>query len=564
MHRYRYNDTARSIYEYREAQRKQVLEYKSYEEYLREGHDIVLLPAPVSIYFNGFSGAAPPAAHIGGSPGVEIKRGGVTGSRFSRNTPGADEGVSGIILFFGSLVAMVYGLFTFRDREFYAMLAVPGSRLKIFVSVFGARALIVASFMAIIAVMSLLTAALSGMPLTGLLIGQSLVFFGAGTLLLVFFMSIGMLFSSIREKSGQFVMVGLVWLLLMFSAGDLVDYLDAGAKENGKEAAAASLVASTFEAALIPTTFYSALRDRLSGIGVNDVMKLSGYALEMEREFTRFCREKGGSGEKTPVSFLTPDREVYRGGQGFAGFFLFGALVMSGMIAWLARGSYLRYCLNMMPIAPPGVKENRCWKLVIDKDYTILKGSETMASLIYLWFTGNMRGLTRAIGRADVFANVGLKTENGEEIPTPVDGLFYVCRFEKIPKGVTINDFTRLIANLGTGIGDIPPGTLEPGVTGDTEMTELSPEDYALFMISLMEHIGIKLALIDNLLTPLNPKEAYDMTDRFETMVENGCRVVMISDIPEPAEKEWGQKPVTSLAKSWHYAKKKYRSMNPG
>ncbi|MCP5055061.1 MAG: hypothetical protein GY940_48295, partial [bacterium] len=123
--------------------------------------------------------------------GVRLRQGEpkIGPNAFKRPTGGSLD-YSWYLMYFGILLVMVWGFFTFRNREYILYLMNFASPKSVYLGVLLARVIIVAAVLLIMSVVVYVQFLVNGISLTGLELGNLLVFLGVSIIVLALLLSI--------------------------------------------------------------------------------------------------------------------------------------------------------------------------------------------------------------------------------------------------------------------------------------------------------------------------------------------------------------------------------------
>jgi len=123
--------------------------------------------------------------------------------------------LNGILFVFGSLLALFYGLETYKYNEFLKFLVnIKDSRKKVFWFAFLSRLLFLLGFCLVIALTAWILFMINGF--TGIDIGQLIIYYLVSFLMLGFFLFAGMVAGLLKTKQASMIAIFAVWLLFVF------------------------------------------------------------------------------------------------------------------------------------------------------------------------------------------------------------------------------------------------------------------------------------------------------------------------------------------------------------
>ncbi len=187
--------------------------YATYRHYASYGFRVMFLPAPMSIFFTNSTVLKDMTANI--FPGHRLH---IYQSLKGRTTFGVNKYLfadySGIFLFFGGLIALLYGYMAFSPTEYLRFLASITGKKKLFISIFLARAIMLALFTLLFLALAVLLITINGVAVG--IDRHLLLFFIEMYGVSLLFLALGSVFGSCKS-----LFVGLAgsiasWFLFLF------------------------------------------------------------------------------------------------------------------------------------------------------------------------------------------------------------------------------------------------------------------------------------------------------------------------------------------------------------
>lgn len=340
--------------EFREIESRKIEWIHNYDLYKTSGMRILLIPPPNVALFNPVGMDAAYHGHINTRDAVKIGLNLKGHNLFKRNSL-LPFHLSSSIYLFGSLLAMFYGYYTFREPLYLKFLESRLSLRRVFFNLFLSRLILLSTVLLIyISIILLFTIFLSGVLINiqpVIFLGPPVLFFLFFALLfLVFFFTLGTVLGTIRKRNtataaSLALWIGLVLVLpggidaLMFEeAGDMVsaykteleqyeilkqhrlrvrktlgtfdldriqefremadefmntDYPETVALENRlKSDIEGHISIYTNLSALLPTTHFRAAADEVGGTGFNGYLDFYSHLQKLKKDFNKYILDK--------------------------------------------------------------------------------------------------------------------------------------------------------------------------------------------------------------------------------------------------------------------------------
>jgi hypothetical protein len=305
--------------------------------------------------------------------------------------------LTGFILLFYSLLVLFYGLESYRNHDFLKFLECKLSRKKLFMSVFFSRLFLLFAWCLIISLTVWFLYILNG--ITGINVGMFALYNLVAFLMLGFFLFVGMMAGTYKNKFNRIAVVISVWLIFVFLipavVGKIVYHraesilstykmeiekfkVMMSIEKKALEQAGKLDVKNTnteirrqlheyfwnnefktifgYEQSMInemkdvvslyhnlslffPTSFFLSTNNEISGCGYESLIGFYDHAYKLKMGFTQYYAEKNFySGEKTVKPFLNGDENIFHASSHLPAKFDFG-LVIS--LLWLLLLLYL-------------------------------------------------------------------------------------------------------------------------------------------------------------------------------------------------------------------------------
>jgi hypothetical protein len=200
-------------YKFQEFERTKITQYINYSQYGAYGIRMLFVPAPISILFLNSAVIPDMNAYVDSGEQLKIFKPLKGKNIFDLNKFGFTD-FSGIILFFGSLLALFYGYETFNSDEYLKFLSTVSSRKQVFLSMIFSRIILMFFLFLFILGSALLLIGLNDLyvPIDRYL--SSFVL--AIILLLLFCFSIGTIIGTLHSRITGIITLLSCWFVLLY------------------------------------------------------------------------------------------------------------------------------------------------------------------------------------------------------------------------------------------------------------------------------------------------------------------------------------------------------------
>lgn len=198
---------------FQESERTKVGLIINYSQYGAYGIRMLFVPAPISVLFFN-SGVIPEmTSYVDSGERLKIYNSLKGKNIFDVKKFGFTD-FSGILLFFGSLLALFYGYETFNNDEYLKFLSTLSSKNRVFFSMVFSRIIMMLLMFLIIVASALLLIAFNDLHVQ---INSYLFYFALSIfLLLLFFFSIGTIIGTLKSKVTGIIALLSCWFLLLY------------------------------------------------------------------------------------------------------------------------------------------------------------------------------------------------------------------------------------------------------------------------------------------------------------------------------------------------------------
>ena len=208
-----YNNLLDRKEKFQDIEKNKVSMYINYTQYGTYGFPILFVPAPISVFFIHSCVIQDLTAYADSGERLKIYLQLKGKNIFDlRKNDMAD--FSGILLFFGSLLALIYGYDSIRKDEYMRFLSSLLNKKKVFVCIIISRVLLLYLLTLVIMVSALLLMVMNGFPMP---FDKYLLYFLFMIFLMtLFFFVLGTIFSTVQSKIIGITSMLSCWFFLLF------------------------------------------------------------------------------------------------------------------------------------------------------------------------------------------------------------------------------------------------------------------------------------------------------------------------------------------------------------
>jgi hypothetical protein len=203
-----YSDIESSKEEFKKIERIKVSQLQTYDQYGGHGFGLYFMPSVLSVFFNNTNLFNELSAQVDVGPKLNIYDS-FKGKQVFSLKPGRWLDFSGIMLIFGSLMALYYGYDAFRHKEYLKFLASIYGHLGVYRFIWLSRMILLGLYFLFVFFCAILLLKLKGINLTGSQFVHLLIFLLIMLLMLVFFFTLGTI-AATRSKYKIITFV-LIW-----------------------------------------------------------------------------------------------------------------------------------------------------------------------------------------------------------------------------------------------------------------------------------------------------------------------------------------------------------------
>lgn len=447
-----YKNTLIQKEEFQELEKLKVTQHINYRQYGTSGTRMIFIPSPLSVLFIN-SGVLPEmTAHVDSGARLRIDNPLIGKNIFTLKKFGFTD-FSGILLFFGSLLALFYGYETLYYKEYLKTLASISHRLPVFACLLVARISMIALLMALLIGSALLLTYLNSVVIP---VDANLFNFVLSILLVSgFFFILGTAVGTLKHRLTGIPALLICWFLLMFiipaAVNNYIDYKSSFIKplyglEGEKVAIVYKFEKSALEkslnpkfgekpseaskklmldywnnefqalsklerdmldemrqslshlqwvSALFPTTNYITGTAEISSRGYENLMDFYENSIKLKEKFVKNYIDKVYFLNFSRVEpFLKGDENVYLAPSRLPGMYGLGVLLTLFYIVLLTMFTYSRYreILFAIPAVGEDTRQHPDLKLTKGQFRVFSVESDVFLNRLYNIFSGRTRG----------------------------------------------------------------------------------------------------------------------------------------------------------------------------
>jgi len=399
VNEYRHSLTLKD--EFQSFEKLKVSYFVNHRQYGFYGSRVFFAPAPISVFFTNTSVVPEMTAYIDSGERLKIYNPMIGKNIFGIKKFGFTD-FSGILLFFGSLLALFYGYDSLYFKEYLKMMASISNRLPLYFSLLASRILMVSLLLLLLIGSALLLMMLNGLPIP--LDAKTMNFIVSILLIGVFFLLLGTALGTFKSKLTGIPTLLSCWFILLFIVPAAVNnYIENKSnfikplykfeveklkilmgferenteaefkkkygevsKENLKKMIISywnnefkklnaleremlsdmrnHLSHLQWVSVLFPTTNYLSTVNEISSRGYENLMDFYKYVQEMKSTFVRTFIDKVYFANFSKVEpAFKGDTNVYSARSRLPGPFIPGMLITLGYIVLLTWGTYIRF-----------------------------------------------------------------------------------------------------------------------------------------------------------------------------------------------------------------------------
>lgn len=203
--------------EFQKVEKSKVPQWNNYTQYGGYGIYLYFMPSPLSIFFNNTNLFTELTAHVDVGERSNISKS-FKGKKIFSHKPKKLWDFAGIVLLFGSFMALYYGYEAFRDREYLKFLASLFGEKRVFRLIFVSRLILLCTFISCVTLVGVVLIKIFGIEIKAAVFYFILLFLFLMLLMMAFFLSIGTAaggygaaYGKKGRKIGRFIVI-VMWI----------------------------------------------------------------------------------------------------------------------------------------------------------------------------------------------------------------------------------------------------------------------------------------------------------------------------------------------------------------
>lgn len=595
---------------FQEVENNKIGEYSSYRQYASFGFRVLLQSAPISVFFTGSTALQEMSAYIDSGERLNIYKP-MKGKAVFEINKYLFSDFSGILLFFGSLMALLYGFTAFSNKEYQMMLASIAGWPKLFFSTLLARAIILVLFILLSIAMAILLIAINGISVG---IDQSLLsFFKEICAVSIFFLVLGSVFGAFELQLSGFIGAASSWFSFLFIVPFLVSMIvsassniikpeyqleteklklmmdfERKAKENNvilelnkmpvdihreyimnyyKNAfqtmqkledemkTQMEMVTDLYFklSSFFPTTEYLALTNEISSKGYKALDSFYNYVKQnKEAFFKEFMEKVYFSSQPAKVEpFLKGDENIFKSKPALPGYYLLGTFFTLLWIAILAMFSLYRFRNNLfeLPRKEIDAPEPKDIKIISGKLKSWYIYSDLLKKQLYIFLSNEIREFKKKGYSYRVFLD-------DQELNTAEkrQNFFYLCHPKAMPKSLKVGDFLTLMMDFLGTIKDtrkeiVSRFSLE--AAWNKKFSQLDITELGNVFLAVLDLKRFDIYLLDDIGKGMMLQYCIDLERKIFSLVRSGSTVLFLTTDLSYVKKEEEKKVTFFETNQW-------------
>jgi hypothetical protein len=210
-----YQDILTNQKEFQDIERLKARQWNNYDQYGGYGIYIYFIPSPLSIFFHNTNLFTELIAHVDVGERSNIYNS-FKGKNIFSQKPGGFWDFAGVVLLFGSFMALYYGYDSIRDKEYLKFLSSLLGQRRVFGFILASRIILLSMFVFIATICAVFLIWIHGIKLSITELIFLLIFFLFMLLMTVFFFSLGTICGSAKSgRLGRFLIV-VIWIGMVY------------------------------------------------------------------------------------------------------------------------------------------------------------------------------------------------------------------------------------------------------------------------------------------------------------------------------------------------------------
>jgi ABC-type multidrug transport system ATPase subunit len=505
-----YKNLEKNILEFQDVERIKVSKYVFMRQYGSSGFRLLFCPSPLSVFFTNSGVGSEITSQVDSGEMLKIYNS-FKGKNLFLEKSGHLKDFAGIILLFGSLLALYFGYSSFRHRDFIKMVSGFCGYRPVFFNILISRILLVVLAIIVLTGLGWLLLILHSIALSGIELQYLFNFLVVTITLLVFFFLLGTVVSSLRSKPLALVSMISLWFLLVFLMPGLIGKLVAKRAENitlnyklevkklsvlmkfekealekeGKvelqeeynpkeialnnsywdnefksiERVERGMIEEMNDnvrfyhslSSLLPSTFYISMSNECSSRGYKNFIDFYRYIQALKKKFVRFYLDRLSSEDPdTVVSFINKDENIFHSSSHLPYYARRGTFITLGFIVFLLVLSYVGFKKAVFCYIRPRANElSRHFAKLDSFKLQVRKGeSYTLLSNDELIKEQFYLVFSGILRGMPEWENMVSQVNLVDEIDSSASGFVFIGKLEEWPGDIKVGDYLMLLKRL--------------------------------------------------------------------------------------------------------------------
>ncbi len=491
---------------FQEYERTKVSEYINYSLYGGYGIRMLFVPAPISAFFTNSGVLSETTSYIDSGERLKIYKQLKGKNIFDLKKFGFTD-FSGIILFFGSLLALFYGYETFSSSEYLKFLSTISTKFKVFYSMLVARILMMLLLFLVITGSAYMLIRLNDLavPLDKYVFAFALSLF----LVLLAFFSLGTIIGTMKSRVTGIIALLSCWFVLLYFVPTAVNTYIAGRadlitplyqlemdklkvlmgfekkalekagkakqgpkaddserervsnywnnefvniqglEENMQKQMEANISLSHKLSMFFPSTFYFSVTNEISSRGYENLIDFYTRVRKLKHDFVRFYIDKSYFSNFTEVeSFVKKDENVFSAQSRLPRNFIAGVSVNFFYVLGLCWLTFYRFNRSLFMLCKNEAPNSKPRNMKMKKGQLkiMVSEGELFKNQLFNLCSGEIKEFARKgfSGKISI-DDVDITVEKNRE------DFLYLCHPEDIPGDIIASDFLAFTRRLTRG-----------------------------------------------------------------------------------------------------------------
>ncbi len=483
-----------------EIERTNSEKFINYNQYGTFGFRLMFIPPAISAFFSNSAVISELTAFVDSGVRLRIYNS-LLGKNLFSDKNGGFKDLAGIILLFGTLMALYFGYDSFRYKEYIKFISSLSSTKRAYFSILFARLILLNVTFLFIISFSLFLTRLNGLHFSTTEYINFSVFLFLTVLLLSFFLVLGAIISCSKSNINAILTIISVWVTVTFLAPgiitnivfqragliesnfkvemdklqQLINFENRAIVQHGRfdpdkanTTRERHLVESYWEkefkeiqhlekkrnektlknartyqifSIVCPTTFYIAMNNEISGLGYESFIDFYQYTQELREKFIHYYLQKAFySNDKKVETFVKKNENVFVSKSRIPDIIIFGIILNLLYLAILFHFSFNRFRKYIFGLPDQKYRELKEleMELMTGKTVVLLTADNRISGQLYNFFTGH----------DDEFDGVVMLDEEDIAADGNREDFLYLCRPEEIPGDIKVKDFVKFFSRL--------------------------------------------------------------------------------------------------------------------